>query len=381
MEEQGFTLFYSYAHEDEALRDELSKHLRTMERQGVLRGWHDREISAGAEWQGEIDRHLRTADVVLLLISPDFMASDYCHDVELAEALRRHELGECVVIPVLLRPVDLVGVRFMALQALPSGARPVTSWEDRDNAFADVATGIRKAVTRLATVDGRRAHSVGERESTPARSRDLDRIRGYRDLLDRPAFTMPCIFEASLEAVHQACNQISLAMLTGQVRTPAWEGNLYEIARRSEFETEPFVSSLDRIRNHIAALERAVAHLHSHLAAPDQASREIGKQAPGREDGRIWHMEFYLRGLISSGSVSRQYVRDAIALMDRVDTGRNEILRVANGLFGLAGLAELPPVTLSGRLIELSADMRPYDWDHFYVRTHAELRAFLAGED
>ncbi|MBE8470271.1 toll/interleukin-1 receptor domain-containing protein [Streptomyces justiciae] len=380
MGEQGFSLFYSYAHEDEALRDELSKHLRTMERQGVIRGWHDREISAGAQWQGEIDRNLGTADVVLLLVSPDFMASDYCHDVEMTEALRRHDLGECVVIPVLLRPVDLVGAPFMSLQALPSGARPVTSWGDRDDAFADVAAGIRRAVTRLAAEDRPRRRDAVEHELTPARSRDLDRIRGYRHLLDRPAFAMPCIFEASLEAVDRACNQISLAMLTGQVRTPAWEGNLYEIAKRSEFETEPFVSSLDRIRHHLAALERAVAHLHSHLAAPDKVALEIGKRAPGTDDGKIWHMEFYLGGLISSGSVSQRYVRDAIELMDRVDVGRNAILRVANELFGLAGLAELPPVTLSSRLIELSADMRPYDWDHFYVRTHAELSAFLAEE-
>ncbi|MGD8997266.1 MAG: toll/interleukin-1 receptor domain-containing protein [Anaerolineae bacterium] len=144
-------MFFSYAHEDEDLRDELEKHLSILKRQGVITGWHDRKIAAGREWEGEIDEHLNTADFVLLLISADFLASDYCYDVEMMRALKRHEDREACVIPVILRPVDWQGAPFGKLQALPTDARPVTSWPDPDNAFLNVAQGIRRAVEEFPT--------------------------------------------------------------------------------------------------------------------------------------------------------------------------------------------------------------------------------------
>jgi hypothetical protein len=143
-------VFFSYAHKDEDLRDELAKHLSILKRQGVITAWYDREISAGTEWAGEIDAHLNTARVILLLISADFMASDYCYDIELTRAMERHATGEARVIPVILREVDWVGAPFGKLQAMPKNAKPVTKWADRDAAFADVARGIRKAVEELA---------------------------------------------------------------------------------------------------------------------------------------------------------------------------------------------------------------------------------------
>lgn len=139
-------IFYSYAHADEALRDELNKHLKLLERQGILRGWHDREIGAGDEWNEEILRRLRSADVILLLISADFMASDYIWGKEVAIAMERHEAGDARVIPVVLRPVDWTGAPFGKLQGLPRDAKPVVSWPSRDEAFLDVARGIRRVV-------------------------------------------------------------------------------------------------------------------------------------------------------------------------------------------------------------------------------------------
>ncbi len=142
-------LFYSYAHEDEPLRRELEKHLKLLERQGLLRGWHDRELVAGTDWDREIDERLRSADVILLLVSADFMASDYIWGKELRVAMARHEAGEARVIPVVLRPVDWSAAPFARLQALPKDARPVVSWASRDEAFADVARGIRRVVSEL----------------------------------------------------------------------------------------------------------------------------------------------------------------------------------------------------------------------------------------
>jgi len=143
-------VFYSYAHEDEKLRDELTKHLANLKRQGIITQWYDRDISAGKEWDDEIRTHLNSASVVLLLISPDFMNSDYSNDVEVKRAMERHEAKEARVIPIILRPVDWEGAPFSKLEALPTDAKPVTSWDDQDEAFLGVTRGVRKAVAELA---------------------------------------------------------------------------------------------------------------------------------------------------------------------------------------------------------------------------------------
>ena len=142
-------VFFSYAHEDEALRDELAKHLRLLERQHVIAGWHDRRIAAGTEWAGAIDDHLRTARIILLLVSSDFLASDYCYDVEVQHAMARHEAAEARVIPIILRPVDWQPAPFGKLQALPKDGQAVTSWPNQDEAFVDIARGVRTVSEKL----------------------------------------------------------------------------------------------------------------------------------------------------------------------------------------------------------------------------------------
>jgi tetratricopeptide (TPR) repeat protein len=142
-------LFYSYAHEDEELRDELKKHLTLLHREGVISEWHDRAIVPGQEWDEEIKTQLDEADIILLLVSPDFLASDYIHRVELTRALERHDRGEAVVIPVILRQCQWQRTPLAKLQALPKNARPIKRWKDRDEAFDDVAEGIRLAANAL----------------------------------------------------------------------------------------------------------------------------------------------------------------------------------------------------------------------------------------
>jgi internalin A len=137
------TMFFSYSHRDEALRDELETHLKLLQRQGIISTWHDRKITAGSEWDGEIDRHLETAKIILLLVSADFIASDYCWDKEVKRALERHEAAEAIVVPVLLRSCDWKSAPFGKLQGLPKNITPVTMWTNRDAAWTDVAAGIR----------------------------------------------------------------------------------------------------------------------------------------------------------------------------------------------------------------------------------------------
>jgi tetratricopeptide (TPR) repeat protein len=149
---QPIEIFYSYAHEDEKQRKELDKHLYNLKRQGLIAGWYDRDISAGAEQKLEIATHLNSAQIILLLISPDFMAADYCYSDEMERAMERHEAGEARVIPILLKAVDWQGAPFQKLQKLPRNAKAVMSHSNRSEAFVEIAKGIRETLKDLKPV-------------------------------------------------------------------------------------------------------------------------------------------------------------------------------------------------------------------------------------
>jgi TIR domain/inactive STAND len=145
----AFKVFFSYSHKDEDLRNELGKQLTILERLKIIQSWHDRNITAGAEWAKEISTNLETAHIILLLISADFLASDYCYEIELDRAMQRHEANEARVIPIILRSVDWQEAPFGKLQALPTGGKPVTSWSNRDEAFTDIVRGIKGMIKEL----------------------------------------------------------------------------------------------------------------------------------------------------------------------------------------------------------------------------------------
>ena len=161
-------VFFSYSHKDEALRDELAIHLSMMKRQGVIEAWHDREISAGSEWANAINDNLEVADIILLLVSANFLASDYCYDKEMTRAMERHETREARVIPIILKPTDWNGAPFGKLQALPKNAKPVTTWQDQDEAFLNIAQGIRRVVEEIAKSKPSSSNASGT--TTPATS-------------------------------------------------------------------------------------------------------------------------------------------------------------------------------------------------------------------
>lgn len=139
------SVFFSYSHVDEGLRDQLEKHLSPLRRQGMVETWHDRRIGAGHEFGDAIDEHVDSADIILLLVSPDFLASDYCYDREMMRAMARHEAGEATVIPVILRACLWHDAPFGKLNAAPTDGRPITLWPDRDQALTEVAKAIRGA--------------------------------------------------------------------------------------------------------------------------------------------------------------------------------------------------------------------------------------------
>lgn len=146
---QDINVFYCYAREDRELRDQLERHLSNLKRQYRLKNWYDRQILPGENWEKAIDAQLNNAHLILLLISPDFMASDYCYGKEMQQALERHTSGDAMVIPILLRPVHWEGAPFGKLQMLPTDAVALTRWPDRDEAFYDIVLGVQKAILEL----------------------------------------------------------------------------------------------------------------------------------------------------------------------------------------------------------------------------------------
>src|SRR5438270_791911 len=141
-------IFCCYARADQLLLKRLISYLAPLQRQVVITVWADTDIDAEAEWEKEIEKHLNIAQIILLLVSPDFMASEYCYSKEMKRAIERHEAGEARVIPVILRPVYWQGSPFGKLQALPTNGKPVRNWRNQEQAFFDMAEGIRNVAEK-----------------------------------------------------------------------------------------------------------------------------------------------------------------------------------------------------------------------------------------
>lgn len=151
-------VFFSYSHVDEVLRDRLEVHLSLLKRQGLIESWHDRRITAGSDLDAAISKNLEEANVILLLVSADFIGSEYCYSREMARALERHRENTARVIPVILQPCDWHGAPFGKLLAAPKDGKAVTTWPNQEEAFTDVARQVRYAVEEM--------HSAAEKVST-----------------------------------------------------------------------------------------------------------------------------------------------------------------------------------------------------------------------
>ncbi len=142
-------LFFSYSHKDEELRNELETHLTLLKRQGVISSWHDRRITAGTDINQSISGELESSKIILLLVSANFLASDYCYEKEMKRALEKHENGTAVVIPVILHPCDWHPAPFGHLRATPTDGKPISMYANQHEAFAIVAKDVRSAVGAL----------------------------------------------------------------------------------------------------------------------------------------------------------------------------------------------------------------------------------------
>ncbi|HEX8266768.1 MAG TPA: toll/interleukin-1 receptor domain-containing protein [Pyrinomonadaceae bacterium] len=142
-------VFFSYSHRDESLRDELEVHLSALKRQGIIDTWHDRRIGSGKEFDSEISQNLEDASIILLLVSPYFIASDYCYDVEMTHALKKHKEGTACVIPVILHPCDWHRLPFGKLLATPRDGKAISKHPNQHDAFLEITLAIRKTAEEL----------------------------------------------------------------------------------------------------------------------------------------------------------------------------------------------------------------------------------------
>lgn len=142
IKEENLTVFISYSHEDESFRKDLEKHLKILKRSGVIKVWNDRKIMPGLDWDNEISNNIEGADVILLLISPDFIASDYCWGKEVKTAIEKHNCQESIVIPISLRPSSISKTPIGKIQGLPKDMKPITLWENRDLAWTHIVDNL-----------------------------------------------------------------------------------------------------------------------------------------------------------------------------------------------------------------------------------------------
>jgi len=202
-------VFLSYSHEDEAHRNLLERHLAVLIRQGHIETWHDRRLKAGDSFDTAIFQALEEADIYLLLVSANFLASDYCFSKEMALALRRQNEGKARVIPIILKSCDWRHTELGKLQALPKEGKPIMTWSNYDDAFADVTEQIRRIVEQTSTASALQAqqgvpplHVVGS--ATQPRSSNL-RVRKQFTEVDLDQFLnssfefMVSYFQGSLQ--------------------------------------------------------------------------------------------------------------------------------------------------------------------------------------
>ncbi|MDF2176988.1 toll/interleukin-1 receptor domain-containing protein [Aliiglaciecola sp. CAU 1673] len=142
-------VFISYAHKDEAFREELEDHLSMLKRDKLISVWHDRKIDAGDKWKNDIDENLESADIILFLISSKFLGSEYCMDIEVARAIEKEKEGSAKLIPIIIRPVDWESSDLSQFQALPKDALAITSWSNQDEAWVDVTKKLRSIMTQF----------------------------------------------------------------------------------------------------------------------------------------------------------------------------------------------------------------------------------------
>ena len=284
-------VFCCYAREDEKFLSRLRAHFKPLERNGVIEVWYDGKISPGTKWETEIHKRLNTAQIILFLVSPAFIDSDYCYDVEVREAVMRHEKGEARVIPIILRPVDWRETPFGQLQALPKNAKPLISGRNIDQAILNVVSGIKNVVYELLQssdtlieTTSKSALPPSDDDSDPpsAEEEDPEAIADSDKYKDRSFEERMVLASQLLEMKHpkRALEHLQNVPMTNvsislRWRISALKGQCHFALRDFRIAQQEFLVALAILPEHVPAERRMEALLlRLHLAA---ASRELGQ--------------------------------------------------------------------------------------------------------
>lgn len=233
-------LFISYAHKDDPFRKQLGAHLSTLRSQGIISDWHDGRILPGQDWNSVIDEALNKSRIILILISADFLHSEYCYAKEMGRAIERHDAGEAVVIPIILRACIWEYSRFGKLQALPKGAKPIQNWKYKDEAWLDVVRGLLQVIEALnndhpvmastdfpkpsKSTDSTGQGGVGVGDSVKAEQHPIKEINWY----SRFAQTLRKSWVAQTRGPNLCCSDLvllSLALMCGLTVRSIWQNN------------------------------------------------------------------------------------------------------------------------------------------------------------
>jgi hypothetical protein len=249
----SWRVFYSYSHKDAELRERLGTYLAPLAYQKKIIEWHDRKIEPGADWEIEISSQLESAHLILLLVSADFLASEYCFGVEVEKALARLKRDEVKVVPVLLKPCLWKESRFSELQIIPRDAKAITSWASPEEALNDVASEISKLVSVPPPSSPETPTRLPEAQRFDS-SPDLVRgqVRSYAHLYERTRQRMPPSNERTrrMEEIFEKMRLLATAshpLLHELVSSPSPGERLAAIAILQVFTNERYLPFLVKL--------------------------------------------------------------------------------------------------------------------------------------
>lgn len=175
-------VFISYAKEDRAYVYELSNHLKWLVRSGVIDTWNDLAVLPSSVYESEIIAQLETADIIIFLVSADFINSGYIKDVEIRKVIERHHKGEAVIIPIIVRPCDISILSISKFQALPENGQPISTWEDKDEAWMNIVNEMKKIIHKFDNGKRSRHMNFAKREESIDLPKNLvDKLKSEND--------------------------------------------------------------------------------------------------------------------------------------------------------------------------------------------------------
>lgn len=300
-------VFYSYSHKDAELRERLGTYLAPLRQQQKITDWHDRKIEPGANWETEITSQLDSAELILLLVSADFLASEYCFGVEMEKAMARLKRGEVKVVPILLKPCLWEESRFSELQIIPRDAKAIASWPSVDEALTDVASEIRTLVSEAPSSLTKPPEEPQERHPFDL-SLDLvrEQVRSYAHLYEKTRQRMRPSNDRTrrMDEIFEKMRNLATAsypLLDELSRSPSPGERLAAVAILQVFVGEQYLPFLVKLvgsekpfvgYNAARALRFAVASLDPHaypqlLDAIREAQVALGSASVGTDSDRL----------------------------------------------------------------------------------------------